>query len=249
MGKLMRTVYAIAMISLLSIHANAQFKKGTIMLGTTVGTTGYSSAGSDYNYDAGELRSAGNNTFTFSIGPQVGVFLSPRLVLGATPAFTISSSHATNHITNPNSTISATTTHTMTTTVTLGPYVRYYFTSLTGDNWFYGQINASIGSGGGSTSGTSNTTTTTGNTSGTVSDILTWNAGASIGMTHFFYKRIGMDIAVGYNYSHVHNYDVNNTSTINNTSGKITVTSNNYALNTATNGVTLGVGFHWFLKG
>lgn len=82
-----------------------------------------------------------------------------------------------------------------------------------------------------------------------MSDIFTWNAGASLGLTHLFYKRIGMDVALGYLYSHNHNYNINNTNTTNKTSGDLTASANNYTLNTATNGVTFGVGFHWFLKG
>jgi hypothetical protein len=249
MKKILFLTVATGVINLLSLHVSAQFIKGTIMLGTTIGSTGYSSANSDFNYESGEQRSAGTNAFTFSVGPQVGVFLSPRLVLGATPAFNINTSYATNNITNTNGTTSSTTTNTTTTTVTLGPYMRYYFTSLTGNNWFYGQINGAVGTGSGSTTGNSNSSTTTGSTNGKVSDILTWNAGGSIGMTHFFYKRIGMDIAVGYNFSHVYNNDLNNTYTTNKNSGLSTATENNYTLNTSTNGVTLGIGFHWFLKG
>jgi hypothetical protein len=249
MKKLTLLTIASAILTLVSYHANAQFKKGTWMLGTTVGSSAYSSANSDYNYDAGELRSTGTSTFTFSVGPQTGIFLSPRLVLGATPAFNISTSHATNNITNTNNTTSATTTNTTTTTVSLGPFIRYYFSGLSSTTWFYGQVNGAIGSGSGTTTGNSTSTNSVGSTNGKVSDILTWNAGASIGMTHFFYRRIGMDIAIGYNYSHVRNYDLNSTNSTNKTSGTVTETTNNYTLNTATNGITLGVGFHWFLKG
>src|SRR5450631_1011859 len=137
------TIFTIASVLLtcITVQTNAQFSKGTLMLGTTIGTTGYSSASSDYNYDAGELRTAGTNTFTFSVGPQVGVFLSPRLVVGATPVFNISTSHATNDITNTNNTSSSSVTNTTTITVSIGPYVRYYFSSLSNNNWFYGQIN------------------------------------------------------------------------------------------------------------
>jgi hypothetical protein len=249
MKKVFLLTFASGVISITSLQVKAQFVKGTIMLGTTIGSTGYSSANSNYDYESGELRSAGTNSFTFSVGPQVGVFLSPRLVLGVTPAFNITTSQANNNVTNTSNSNSSTTTNTTTTTVSLGPFVRYYFTSLTGNNWFYGQINGAVGTGSGNTTGTSNSSTTLGNTNGKVSDVLTWNAGGSIGMTHFFYKRIGMDIAVGYNYSHVHNFDLNNTYTTNKNSGVLTSTANNYTLNTATNGVNLGVGFHWFLKG
>jgi hypothetical protein len=249
MKRFKRPIFAAGLLTLASLSSRAQFIKGTMMLGTTVGSTGYSSATSNYNYDAGELRTAGTNTFTFSVGPQVGVFLSPRLVVGATPVFNISTSHATNDITNTNNTSSSSVTNTTTITVSIGPYVRYYFSSLSNNNWFYGQINGAVGTGSGTTTGNSSSNTAVGSTNGKVSNILTWNAGGSLGMTHFFYKRIGMDLALGYNYSHVHNYDLNNTNSTNKTTGKVTQTTNNYTLNTATNGVTLGVGFHWFLKG
>jgi Outer membrane protein beta-barrel domain len=239
----------LAAVMFLSINSNAQFSKGTIMLGTTIGSTGYSSANSDYGYDVGTLKSTGTNTFTFSVGPQVGVFLSPHLVLGATPAFNITTSHVNSTTTNTNSTTTGSTTSTTTITVSLGPFLRYYFDALSDNNWLYGQINGAAGSGSGTSSGNSYTTNSTGNTDGKVSNIFTWNAGASIGLTHFFYKRIGMDMALGYSYSHVHNYDTNNTYTTNKTSGTVTPSANNYTLNTATNGVTFGLGFHWFLRG
>ncbi len=232
-----------------TIQTKAQFAKGTIMLGTTIGSTGYSSANSDYGYDAGTLKNTGTNTFTFSVGPQIGVFLSPRFVLGATPAFSINTSHASSNTTNTNNTTSGNTTNTTTTTVTLGPFARYYFTSLTGSNWFYAQINGAAGTGNGNTTGNSYSAASLGSSDGKVSNIFTWNAGASVGLTHFFYRRIGMDIALGYSYSHVHNYDINNSYSTSKSSGNETITTNNYTLNTATNGITLGVGFHWFLKG
>jgi hypothetical protein len=236
-------------VAFFSANTKAQFSKGTIMLGTTIGSTGYSSANSDYGYDVGTVKNTGTNTFTFSVGPQVGVFLSPHLVFGVTPAFSISTSHVNSTTMNTNNTSSGSTTSTTTMTVTLGPFLRYYLVGLSANNWLYGQINGAVGTGSGTSSGTSYNTTTTGNTNGKISNIFTWNSGASFGLTHFFYKRIGMDVALGYNYSHVHNYDTNNSYSTNTTSGKITSSPNNYTLNTATNGVTLAVGFHWFLRG
>lgn len=248
MKKNIRVTFSVCVI-MLSIKSNAQFTKGTLMLGTTIGSAGYTSASSDYNYDAGELRSVKTNTFTFSMGPQIAFFLSPRLIAGATPSFNISTSHATNNINNTNNSFSNSTTNTTTTTVTIGPFMRYYFSNLKSNNWFYAQLNGAVGTGSGTTDGSSTSSTSTGSTNGKVSDIFTWNAGGSIGLTHFFYKRIGMDVALGYNDSHVHNYDINNSTSTNKTSGGVTTSANNYKLNTSTNGVTLGVGFHWFLKG
>jgi hypothetical protein len=234
---------------LYSTNIKAQFTKGTVMLGTTIGTTGYSSASSDYNYDAGNSKSTGTHTFTFSIGPQVGVFLTQHLVIGATPALNISSSHVNTTNISATGTQTGSTTTTTTTTVSIGPFLRDYFASVPGNNWFYVQVNGSVGSGSGSSSGNSYTAASTANMNGKVSDIFNWNAGGSIGLTHFFYKRTGLDIALGYLYSHAHNYNIANTNTTNKTTGNTTGSANNYTLNTGTNGVTFGVGFHWFLKG
>src|SRR5450432_2731821 len=108
MKKLM--LLTITALLFLCFHVKAQFAKGTIMLGTTIGSTGYSSANSDYGYDVGTVKNTGTNTFTFSVGPQVGVFLSPHLVFGATPAFSISTSHVNSTTMNTNNTSSGSTT-------------------------------------------------------------------------------------------------------------------------------------------
>lgn len=232
-----------------SLATFAQFTKGTVMLGTTIGTTGFSSANSDYSYDAGNARSTGTHTFTLSVGPQVGVFLTHHLVFGATPSLNLSSSHVSTTNTATTGTQTGSTTTTTTTTVSVGPFLRDYFAMVPGNNWFYVQVNGSVGSGSGSSSGSSYTTSNTASTTGSVSGIFNWNAGGSLGLTHFFYKRIGMDVALGYLYSHAHNYNVNNTVTTAKNTGSTSQSANNYTLSTGTNGVTFGVGFHWFMKG
>lgn len=234
---------------LFSVCTKAQFSRGTIMLGTTIGTSGYSAANSNYGYDVGALKSTGTNTFTFSAGPQIGFFLSPHLVFGATPSISLSTSHVNTTTTNTNSSVTGSTTSTTTITFSIGPYLRYYLLAIPGNNWLYLQANGAMGSGTGTSSGNSYTATSLSNTSGKISRIFTWNSGASLGLTHLFYRRIGMDLALGYNYSHSQNYNVNNTFSTNKTSGNITASTNNYTLNTGTNGLTLGFGFHWFLKG
>jgi hypothetical protein len=244
-----KAMLAIPACLLFALETPAQFSKGTVMLGTTIGTTGYSSANSDYSYDAGNSRSTGTKTYTLSAGPQIGVFLTQHLVLGATPSLNVSTSHVNTTNTATTGTQTGSMTTTTTTTLSIGPFLRDYFAMVPGNNWFYAQINGSVGSGSGSSSGNSYTSTSTGNTNGKVSSIFNWNAGASLGMTHFFYKRIGVDVALGYLYSHAHNYNVNNTITTTRATGNISQSSSDYTLNTGTNGVTFGVGFHWFMKG
>lgn len=225
----------------------AQFKKGTLMLGTNLASTAYSSASSDYDYDNGEKKTTGTKSYSLSMGPQVGVFLLPNLVFGGSFAFTLSGSQAISNSQNTNSTFSGSKANTTTSTVSLGPFIRYYFAGIPDRNWFYFQGNAAAGAGSGSSSGNSYTSTTTATSNGSISNIFNWNAGGSVGMTHFYYKRIGMDLALGYNYSHTHNYNINSTNTTTIASGKTTASGNNYTLNTGTNGLTLGLSFHWYL--
>ena len=234
--------------SLFSLSVKAQFSRGTVMLGTTVGTTGYSSANSTYDYDAGELRKTGTNTFTFSGGPQVGVFLSNNFVIGATPSIAFTSSNVKTTTDNTNNTVSGSSTTTNTFTISLGPFMRYYFAGIPGNNWFYFQANGSVGTGTGSNSGNSYTSTTTATTNGKESNVFTWNAGGSIGLTHLFFQHVGLDFALGYTYTHNHNYNIANTNTTNKTSGDLTSTSANYTLGTGTSGVTASVGYHWYLQ-
>jgi hypothetical protein len=243
-----KTLVAAAVLTCsVSLRAVAQFKKGTVMMGTTVGTTAYSSANSDYDFDNGNTRSTGTKTYTFGIGPQIGVFISPNVVVGGSLTINLNNTKVNTVNDNTNYTSTGTKTNTTTTTVSLGPFLRYYFAQVKGNNWFYTQVNGSVGTGGGSSSGSSFATTTTNTTTGKVSDILNWNAGGSIGMTHFIDKHIGMDFSLGYTYTHAHSDNDNTTYTTNKSSGALTASTNNYTLGTTTNGVTLGVGFHWFL--
>ena len=232
-----------------SLGASAQFSKGTLMLGTTIGITGYSSANSDYDYNAGNTRSTGTQTFSLSVGPQIGVFLTQHLVFCATPSLSLSSSHVSTTNTSAAAIQTGSTTTTPTTAISIGPFLRDYFAMVPGNNWFYAQINGSVGSGSGSSSGNSYTSTSTSSTNGKVSGIVNWNAGASLGLTHFFYKRIGLDVALGYLYSHAHSYNVNNTITTTKSSGDVAQSASDYTLNTGTNGLTFSAGFHWFMKG
>ena len=246
--KLIRSILPMAAAGLFfSNQAKAQFKPGTVMLGTTVGSIGYSDANSDYGYDIGGSRSTGTKTFTFSMGPQVGVFVTPNLIFGGNLNYSINHSTANTTNTSATSALTGSKTTTTTNTFSIGPLVRYYFAGLTGKNWFYGQVSGAVGTGTGTSSGSSYSTTTTTSTSGKVDGIFNWNAGASVGMTHFFYKRIGMDFAIGYNYSHAHSNNDNNTTTTKTTGGTTSAAANNYSLNTGTNGLTLSVGFHWFI--
>jgi hypothetical protein len=132
---------------LLSMPVSAQFKKGTLMLGTTVGSTTYSDANSQYDYDNGNTTSTTTHAYTLGMGPEVGVFLSSSVVLGATLTFNFNNSNetATNH--DVNNTLSGSNDGNTTTTVMLEPMLRYYFAGSPKKNWFYMELHSGAGTG------------------------------------------------------------------------------------------------------
>lgn len=232
---------------LLSMPVSAQFKKGTLMLGTTVGSTTYSDAKSQYDYDNGNTTSTNTHAYTLGFGPEVGVFVSSSVVLGATLTFDFNNSNeaATNH--DVNNTTSGSNDGNTTATVMLEPMVRYYFAGSPKKNWFYMELHSGAGTGIGRSSGNGYTTATTSTTSGKVSNIVNWNTGGGLGMTHFFSHRLGLDFSLGYTYSHSYSDNDNTTVTTNKSTNVLSSSTNNYSLTTATNGVTFSVGFFRFL--
>ena len=232
---------------LLSMPASAQFKKGTLMLGTTAGSTTYSIANSRYDYDNGNTTATTTHAYTLGIGPEAGVFISSSTVLGATLTFNFNNSNetATNH--NVNNTTSGGNDGNTTATVMLEPMLRYYFAGSPKKNWFYMELHSGAGTGVGRSSGNGYTTAATSTTYGKVSNIFNWDMGGGLGMTHFFSHGLGVDFALGYTYSHSFSDNANNTYTTNKITHALSSSTNNYNLTTATNGITFSVGFHRFI--
>jgi len=227
----------------------AQVSKGTVFIGTTIGTTTYSSAADNLDYTSGSNinKNTDSKSFGFSVGPQVGIFLSNHFVLGGTLTYNITTK-TTDAVTNSSINLPVTA-HTQATnyTANIGPFMRYYFFNQPAKTMFYWQANATAGIGNGSSSGNGVNVNSTYTTDGKVSNIFNWNAGSSIGITHFFTNSVGMDIALGYTYTSASSGNVTGTSTTNKTNNNIALTSNNYNETTKTNGISLGVGFHWYL--
>jgi hypothetical protein len=129
-------VFITGFCTLVTVSTSAQFQRGTLMLGTNLAAGAYNSANSDYTYDNASARSATNTNYTFSGGPQLGVFVAPNVVVGGTINYNISN-------TTTNSTLTASTgvTGNKTTatnyTVNLGPFLRVYFADHYAPNLFY----------------------------------------------------------------------------------------------------------------
>jgi hypothetical protein len=236
---------------LVSISVSAQFSKGTIFVGPTIGTNSYQSASDNLDYSSGtnNNRSISSKTYTLTIGPQVGVFVTDHLVVGGSANVGVTDKKTNTSTLLSNAATTTANTKTNTTTFTAGPFLRYYFFETLSKNMFYGQLNGNIGTGSGSSSGNgNNNATTTYQSSGTVNGIFTWTAGGSLGFTHFFNDFVGMDVAVGYSFNSTMNNNINTTNTKSNTTEIVTSNPNNYKETDHTNGITLGLGFHWFFK-
>jgi hypothetical protein len=232
------------------ITLKAQLSKGTVFVGTTIGTSSYASESDNLDYTSGTNinRDTKSKTYAFSVGPLVGVFVTNHLVVGGTINYSIT--HRKSNETLQSSVNVPTTafTNTTTYTVNIGPFARYYFYNKpTSRNAIYLQVNATAGTGNGTTTNSGVNVNSSYTTDGQVSNITNWNAGTSLGLTHFFSHTVGMDVAFGYTYTSSKSDNNNNTTTTTN-GGIATSVLNNYNETTLTNGLSFGVGFHWYFK-
>ena len=247
----MKNISLIIIFYALAFSASAQFLKGTIFVGPTLGTNSYQSASDNLNYSSGnnQTRTASSKAYALSFGPQVGVFITDHLVVGGAINYSLSvkNTNTSTVLTNNNLLISNAKTNT--STVNAGPFLRYYYFDKLSKTMFYTQLNGTLGTGrGGSSSSGNNNITSTFQSNGSINGIFSWNAGGSIGLTHFFNDFVGMDFAVGYGYTSITSNYQNVTNTSSNVSEIVTTAPNDYKETLLTHGVTLGLGFHWFFN-
>jgi hypothetical protein len=246
-----KTILIFSACSALAFSALALFSKGTIFVGPTLGTNSYQTTSDNLNYSAGNnnIRTASTKTYTLTMGPQVGVFVTDHLVLGGSVNYSLSVRNTNTNASLTNNNSITANTKTNTSTVNAGPFARYYYFDKLSKTMFYAQLNGTLGTGNGGSSGNgNNNNTSTYQSNGTINGIFAWNAGGSIGFTYFFNDVVGMDMAVGYSYTSTTSNDHNNTNTTSNVSEIVTSAPNNYKEKLLTHGVTLGLGFHWFFR-
>ncbi len=242
----MKKIIIAALVCAASVTVvKAQTEKGNLFMGSTIGYTEYSSQNQNLAYPDGNFENTNTKFSGILLQPEFGVFVSDHLVFGGN--LNLDYRHF-NRILNKTETSTVnSSTITNTTTVTIGPFLRYYFFgSQPASTLFYIQAGANAGTGGGNTSGTGSNPSVNYTVSGTVNQMFVWGGAGSIGVTHFISKDIGLDIALGYLYDHEKSNNVNTTDNTA-TSGSKSTSSNNYELASHTNGVTLSAGFHWFL--
>lgn len=223
----------------------AQTSKGILFVGTSVGSITYASNNSDFNYADSGFKKTTNHNFGIGINPHLGVFVTNHLVVGGSLGFNIASNKTDANSTETNLLNNNTKTNTF--TINAGPFARYYFFNSTpSHNLFFAQLDAKVGTGSGSSSGNGDNVANTFTSTGKISKIFEWNAGGSIGFTHFIQKNIGLDFSAGYTYGMHKDHDLTTTNYTAKSGGATSVSASTYDLTQHTNNFILGVGFHWF---
>jgi hypothetical protein len=245
---IMKKIIVMALVCAASASfVRAQTEKGNMFVGATVGDLSYASQTSDFSFSDGRLRTADQKLTSLEFNPTLGWFVTNHLVFGG--GITLKYDHNTvnNTVTGKQITPTLTSNTANDFTLNVGPFLRYYFfNGQPSSTLFFIQGYGNVGVGSGTSSGSGSSPSSSYTSSGKVSNIFSYDAGGSIGITHFIEKNVGLDVAVGYGY--VHEKSTNTEQTITTaTGGGTTTTNNNYDLARHLNGVSFSAGFHWFL--
>lgn len=233
------------MLCIVSTGLFAQVSKGTLFVGSTIGAANYNSITNNYDYADSGYRKTTNHNFGIGLSPQLGVFVNDHLIVGGSIGFDYA--HDKQNLQNTESNFENAETKRETFTINAGPFLRYYFFNTSpGSTLLYTQIGARVGTGSGSSSGNGDNTANTFTTSGKITNIFSWNANGSIGITHFIQKTVGLDIFAGYNYDSDKSHNTTTTNYTSKSGGTNTSRAVDYDLTTHTNNILLGAGFHWF---
>lgn len=227
-------------------NSNAQFRKGMRMSGVTLGTAFFNSGKTDYSVPVPTTGYTINtNSLGITLAPSYGWFISDKVVVGAQLAGgykydkTLKSDE--NDVTYYKNVVNS-------FSFSAGAFARNYFPG-SGSFYPFAQVGFTVGFGSSNHEGFSYSSAPVykdvfdGKSSG---DFLA-TAGLSIGATRMLNEHVGLDFALGYNYS-INNYkyktdtqrDINVDGTIDERpSSDLTTKSKN-------NGLTVGVGFQLF---
>lgn len=191
---IMKKLFLVSGITILSLAAFSQNKKGDRLVGVSFGSFSYTNSDSKTTYSntPTEYKSEGNS-FSISVNPNVAWFVKDNLAVGGG----LSISFYTSKSTSSNSS-STTTSESKSNqpSVYLMPYLRRYFSGSDKGMPFV-QVNAQYGIYG----GTSKSSTSTGSSSETKTKPKgDWNAGLTLGYEHFCTQSIGLYASVGFNY-------------------------------------------------
>jgi hypothetical protein len=229
--------------------SNAQFKKGTRMVGADIASVFFNSGTTDYSYPAPTTGySADINSYGLSIIPSMGVFINEHTAAGI--------------LININPTGRKTTYNVAGTTfqqdkvnslnLGAGGFLRNYFKS-TGSLLPFGQIGVNLGISSENTSGYfyggSGASAYKQTYEGKSSGGFFANANATLGMTKMLNTHTGLDLSLGYTYSYTKSTNKTTTKLDEGNNGSIDVTTeSNPTIKYTGSNIVLGVGLRIFLE-
>lgn len=243
----LKSFLTIAMF-LTAVVVKAQFNKGDRMVGTSVASVVYNSGSADLG-----VAQIGNNisrvtNFNISITPSMGWFISSTTAVGA--VLNINPSGIKTTYEQNGTTYQSDKSNSF--TIGLGGFVRHYL-KQTGSLIPFGQFGVNLGFSNlktegfyyGGTAPSVYKTSYDGNSNGG----FFVNASLQAGLTKMVGENAGLDLFIGYNYSHNNHTFKRTTQRDNGNDGTIEETGTSESTTRFTNhGLQLGIGFQVFLR-
>ncbi len=237
----MKKISICALALLTAFTMQAQNKKGNLLAGVNFGGSGISFGNSEtsYSYIPSTLFKQKNNSFSLSINPNIGFYISDNFVVGGN----ITINPYTYKYDNSN-TGSTTTSQSKYHAIYLGigPYGRFYFGDNKGKGMPFLQVNTGINFVPGYKY---DYTTSTGSNDYTekYNSYTSWNAEAQLGYEHFINEIIGIQYALGYSYRY-YKY----TTSVDFVSSGLTDYASSYKNNSGSINFTVGLAIHLSCK-
>jgi hypothetical protein len=189
-----------------TLVSEAQFQKGEILVGGSIGTYDYSLDNS--NSTIGFDQKATGYSYSLNFSPKIGLFLTKNLIIGGKLSLNVSSSSSSQRgglqITGYTQGDTVRFDRNITSNnleYIIGPFLRYYLNSSNSKNNIFIGVNGGIGSGPGNNKTEKLVANKNYNSvEDKIKDGLNWSAGTSFGITHLFTKLSGLDLEIGYSY-------------------------------------------------
>ena len=228
---------------------NAQFTKGTKMVGASIGTIVYTNSSGNIGFPGGSTigYTSNSNSFNVDIAPSFGWFINEKTAVG----FTFLGNPRSEKITFESQGKTFQQDKASSFNIGAGVFARTYFSK--GSSFMpFGQVSLDAGISTQKKSGffygnalTPFKETYDGKSSGGFFS----NASAVLGMTKLLNPNIGLDIFLGYKFSYSKVTLKTTTLRDENNDGSIDISStNNYTTKLTNNGISIGVGLQIFLK-
>jgi hypothetical protein len=197
---LQKIIVSAVSVLLISISANAQFKKGDKMAGASVGSAFFNSGSTDQSTSLASLT-VSSNDFGISLTPSIGWFITDNVAIGIAPTV----SYDKKKILGKSSGSTYLKDETSQFNFGVGGFTRYYFSGNSIKTRFFGQYDLSAGLGGSNDEGFQY------ETYGLYVDRYKTkssgdffvNTGVALGISKFLSGKTSLDFYIGYKFSYI----------------------------------------------